>query len=230
MSRRVTLEMLNQTSKVGIDFVSWYVRILFGVGLLVVLATAAAGMMWFELNFLSVLTLMGMALGLVLLFFVLSSAHTVSTWISDEIAEIIEWSKHERVEPTPSLPATLPATLPQENRVIPVTAGGRAGVVSLNPPAHGFDERDLMYLCGLIAGGYKFTEENMEKLRLPYSGEVMGKAQPGTWYTRFMDVCTAAGIIEGRRPKFSGKLVVTDPDEMVLLIKALPPLDSARAE
>jgi hypothetical protein len=228
MSRRVTLEMLNQTSKVGIDFVWWYVRILLAVGLFVSIATAAAAMAWFNASFLSVLTLMGMALGLVLLFFILSSSHKVSTWISDEIAEIIAWSKQERGETSlpDNLPAALPAALPVENRQIPVTSGGRVGVVSLNPPVHGFIESDLFYVCELIGGGYKFTEEYMEKVLLPSSRLPMGKAEEGTPYKKLFDsergLFVRAGIIEGRKPKYSGKLVVTDPAEMMLLIKALP--------
>lgn len=116
---------------------------------------------------------------------------------------------------------TLPATLPQENRMIPVTAGDRAEEIPLDL-IYGFDPRDLEFLCRLLEKQYKFTEEAMEKLVLPYSREQMGKVGVGTGYSRFMDLCVAAGIIEGRKPKFSGTLAVTDAEEMMRRIRALP--------
>lgn len=118
-------------------------------------------------------------------------------------------------------PPTLPATLPQENRTIPVMSGDRVVDVPLNL-LHGFDPRDMEFLCRLLAKEFKFTEESMENLELPYSRKAMGKAQAGTLYTKFMDVCGATGIIEGRKPKYSGKLMVKDADEMLRRIKALP--------
>jgi hypothetical protein len=154
------------------------------------------------------------------------------SWIVNAVVEGWQdlWDAENKAKaPTPILPPALPATLPQENRVIQVTAGDRVVGVPLNPPVHGFEESDLVYLCELVAGGYKFTEENMEKLILPSSRLPMGKAQEGTPYSKFMQLCGDAGIIEGRKPKYSGKLVVTDPAEMMLLIKALPETDTLNA-
>lgn len=115
--------------------------------------------------------------------------------------------------------ATL-TTLPLPQRVIPVTLGEKGEGIPLEL-IHGFDERDLAFLCRQVAR-HNYTEDAMEKLELPYSRKPMGKAQAGTLYTLFMDLCVQAKIIEGRKPKFSGTLVVTDPLEMMRLIKTLP--------
>jgi hypothetical protein len=174
---------------------------------------------WLNMVALGALFLGGMAIGLVIWTGIRKARghpKAFMDWWTEWVAGEIKAK-----QPTPPLPPALPATLPQENRMIQVTAGDRVVDVSLTPPVHGFEERDLIYLCELIAGGYKFTEEYMERLKLPVSREVMGKAQDGTPYSRFMDLCVAAGIIEGRKPKYSGKLVVTDAAEMMERLKKL---------
>ena len=88
---------------------------------------------------------------------------------------------------------------------------------------HGFDERDLAWLFLFLENGGKWTETVMENMPLPHSKEKLGKQQGNTPYARFMDVCTRAEIIVGRggpgNP--SGKLVVRDAHEMMLLAKRL---------
>ncbi len=115
----------------------------------------------------------------------------------------------------PSAPA-LP--LPAPEREVVVSRGNRVEQIPLEL-VHGFDPRDLRFLCRLLANGFKFTEAAMERLTLPYSGESMGKADGNTNYARFMAACVAGGVISGRTARQSGQLVVTDPDEMYRRIK-----------
>ncbi len=123
------------------------------------------------------------------------------------------------IPPAPSSPT--PA-LPAENESFRFNHFSRGGEDVPKNLLHGFDPRDLDFLFRLMSRGFKFTEEAMEKLELPYSHELMGKAQAGTNYTRFIDVCVRAGIIVDRRPKNSGTLAIADPLEMMKSIKALP--------
>jgi hypothetical protein len=120
---------------------------------------------------------------------------------------------------TPPAPAALPA-LPAASDTIRVTRNGVGEDIPRNL-LHGFDERDLLFLCRLLSVGFKFTEASMEKLVLPYSHDVMGKADEGTPYSRFMDLCVSAGVIEGREPKKSGRMAVTEYAEIVRRIKEL---------
>jgi hypothetical protein len=121
---------------------------------------------------------------------------------------------------TPTAPPTLPA-LPAANDTIRVSVNGRGGEDIPRNELHGFDPRDLAYLFRALARGEKFTEANLELWELPYSHAVMGKAQEGTPYSKFIALCVRAGIIGGREPKKSGTLVVTDPAEMMRLVKEL---------
>jgi hypothetical protein len=122
---------------------------------------------------------------------------------------------------TPSAPTTLPA-LPAANDTIRVTVNGRGGEDIPRKLMHEFDERDLAFVFRAMARGEKFTEANMELWELPYSHAVMGKAQEGTPYSKFIALCVRAEIIGGREPKKSGTLLVTDAAEMMRLVKGLP--------
>ena len=124
--------------------------------------------------------------------------------------------------PLPQLPALPAPTLPAESDVIRVTSASGGVEAVPRETIRKFDPRDLQFLCRQLARGFKWTEAAMEKLELPYSKEVMGKASEGTGYTRFMELCTEAGIIVGREGKKSGTLAVLDAGEMMRLIKALP--------
>lgn len=122
------------------------------------------------------------------------------------------------------LPATTPAALPPLPATEETFKLTRNGVGEGDVPKnllHGFDPRDLAFLFRHLARGGKWTEEYMEKWELPYSHEVMGKAEEGTPYTRFMQLCTDAEIIVGRAPKKAGKLMVTDAGEMMTKVKTL---------
>lgn len=127
------------------------------------------------------------------------------------------------IEVTPPAPEILPATLPTPAPEIDTIRVTRNGVGEDIPrdTVYGFDPRDLAYMFRALARGEKFTEANLEKWELPYSHEVMGKAQEGTPYSKFIDLCVSAGIIGGREPKKSGTLLVTDPAEMMRRIKEL---------
>ena len=135
-------------------------------------------------------------------------------------------SEYEILDPK-LLPQTAPAyptlPLPEENRTVDVNRGGvTVDKLPLNL-VHGFDERDLAWLFLFLENGGKWTETVMENMPLPHSKEKLGKQQGNTPYARFMDVCTRAEIIVGRggpgNP--SGKLVVRDAHEMMLLAKRL---------
>lgn len=124
----------------------------------------------------------------------------------------------------PELPApTQPAqpALPAENDTFDYNHHSRGGQKVPRNLLHGFDPRDLEYLCRYLGNGGKFTEASMEAIPLPFMLEKMGKASEGTPYTRFITVCVDAGIIVGREGKRSGMLAVSDPLEMMQKIKAL---------
>lgn len=126
-------------------------------------------------------------------------------------------------ETLPELPANVPATLPAlsvENETFRFTQNGVGQDVPKNL-LHGFDARDLAFLARYLARGGKFTESVMEFLELPYSREVMGKAEDGTLYTKFMQLCVDTEVIVGRGPKKSGTLVVLEAGEMLARFKAL---------
>jgi hypothetical protein len=127
------------------------------------------------------------------------------------------------IETAPPAPVTLPTlpALPAESDTIRVTLNGRVGEDIPRDTVQGFDPRDLLYMFRALARGEKWTEANLEKWELPYSREVMGKAQEGTAYTRFIDVCIRAEIIGGREPKKSGVLLVAEPAEMMRRVKEL---------
>lgn len=192
-------------------------------GILTVIATLATALFgWvFALPFVGYLTLIMFLIGGMAVGFVLLTGLRRGRWIIRRVVEIAEdWidaeiSAKQRATALPT--PTLPSTLPLENRMIPVSTGDRVVDLPLDL-IHGFDPRDLMFLCRQVARR-NYTEEGMEKLELPYSHDVMGKAQPGTRYTLFMELCVTAGIIEGRAPKKSGTLAVTDPDEMMRRIR-----------
>ena len=120
--------------------------------------------------------------------------------------------------PTPALPA------PQEQREIEVNRGGELVEKLPLHLVHGFDERDLMFLFRQIARGFNFSERAMEDLELPHSRDVMSKQQGNTPYARFIDILVRGEIVEGRGGPGNqkGKLVVTDPAEMMRRAKALP--------
>lgn len=120
------------------------------------------------------------------------------------------------------LPAqTLPALPADEmDEVIPFK--NSRGEVSNIPRnlIRGFDPRDVEFLARQLARGFKFTEAAMEKLELPYSHEVMGKAQENTAYTRWMEWCCEALVIVGRDGKKSGTLAILEAPEIVQALKA----------
>lgn len=124
--------------------------------------------------------------------------------------------------PTRELPAhTLPA-LPADDGVIQYNHFSRGGEQIPRKLFHGFDMRDLEWLARYLANGNKFTEAAMEKLILPYSLDVLGKADAGTLYTKFMELCTLSGVIVGREAKKSGTLAVTEFAEILQKIKSVP--------
>jgi hypothetical protein len=101
---------------------------------------------------------------------------------------------------------------------------------------HGFSPATIMWVCDSLAQGASWTETALEKYTVPHMQPptLFGKARGDTPYNRLFNSETGlfirAGIIEGRTERFSGKLVIKMPLEMLQRIKELPPLDSARAE
>jgi hypothetical protein len=152
---------------------------------------------------------------------VLSSGYIFGLIRSGTILGQIEkvLAKKDENPVTPPAPTTLPA-LPAANDTIRVTRGG-VGEDIPRKLLHEFDERDLAFLFRALARGEKFTEANMELWELPYSHQIMGKAQEGTPYSKFTALCVRAEIIGGRGPKQSGTLLVTEAGEMMQRIKAL---------
>lgn len=120
----------------------------------------------------------------------------------------------------PTLPA-LPA-LPAYDDAITYNSPSRVGESIPRNLLHGFDPRDLQFLCRLLANGFKFTESAMEKIVLPYSLEIMGKAEDGTPYARFMELCVRAGIVVGREGRKSGTLAIMDAGGMMRRLKEIP--------
>lgn len=123
--------------------------------------------------------------------------------------------------PTPSLPAL---SAPVENPIKATLASGREVEVARNL-WHGFEPDDLLYLCQYLADGNKWTESVMERLRLPVSRELIGKAQGDTYYQRSFGVPDGvflrAGVITGRGGKGnpSGTLALADYTDIVKAVK-----------
>ena len=212
------LDILSRTERSRIfEFVAAFFALVVGL----VAATAFLGWtMDADLRWLIILWCVsgGLAIGMVLVY------GAFRVWGKLDGAEQERMREMARVfaefESTPPAPVTLPA-LPAVSDTIRVTQNG-VGEDVPRKLVHGFDPRDFNFLCRLLARGFKFTETYMECLELPHSHEPMGKAQAGTHYTRFMDLCVAAGVIVGREPKKSGTLVVTEYAEIVRRIKELP--------
>jgi hypothetical protein len=92
---------------------------------------------------------------------------------------------------------------------------------------HGFEPATIMWLCDCLANEMPWTETYLEKVTVPHMQPPtpFGKAQGDTPYNRLFNSETGlfirAGIITGRTERFSGKLAITTPLEMLQRIKAL---------
>jgi hypothetical protein len=128
------------------------------------------------------------------------------------------------------LPAPLPAPAAIPAPVLPpaletaqeVSRGGER-----DRKIHGFEPATIMWLCDCLANEMPWTETYLEKVTVPHMQPPtpFGKAQGDTPYNRLFNSETGlfirAGIITGRTERFSGKLAITTPLEMLSRIKAL---------
>lgn len=198
-------------------------------GALIIVLTIAAfvfgvatGLVWTAQVTAMVFILGGVAVGVILLTGLRRGRRVVFMVVA--VAEqILEDYKQAKIA-APTDRAEEDSALPAQEREIPATVGGRAVEPVPYDEVHGFDPRDLKFLCRQIARGVPYTEKVMEKLELPYSRRVMGKAQGDTLYNRFMRLCGETEVIieRGGPGNAPGKLMVTDPDEIYRRIKALP--------
>lgn len=208
---------------VGTKHILTYVGLYLGLGVFFALAAAVFGT-WIGFPFASwASAFLFFACGLkavaVLIANERETRQKIGNLVNAGVALIYAEIRKKAVAPT-SAPPALP-TLPAGNDTIRVTVNGRGGEDVPRNTLHGFDPRDLAYLFRALARGEKWTEANLELWELPYSHETMGKASEGTPYYRFMTLCVDAGIIVGREPKRSGTLAITDPLEMMRLVKQL---------
>ncbi len=150
------------------------------------------------------------------------------TWGSIDRAEngriMTQPVEMKEIETAPTA-LTLPyPTLPVQDDTFRLSVNGRGGEDVPKQTVHGFDPRDFEYVCKYLANGNKFTEAAMEHLPLPFSHELMGKAQGQTPYNRLMTVCVRAGVIQGRGGPGNppGKLAITEYGAILNALKALP--------
>jgi hypothetical protein len=127
----------------------------------------------------------------------------------------------------PAPPATAPATAP-EIKIVDVQSS-RGGESARK--IHGFELATLAWVCDSLAQGALWTEAALEKYTVPHMQPptLFGKARGDTPYNRLFNSETGlfirAGIIVGRTERFSGKLAITTPLEMLHRIKELPELE-----
>lgn len=189
-------------------------------GIFVVLAWLLVGSLFLDWQTVKV----GLAVAVVLTGFVIGGFITTGAargWIlaGRILGQILSEPSKEPVKPVaPSTPTVLP-TLPAAETPIQYNHFSRGGQSIPRTLIHGFDPRDLEWLARYLANGGRFTEAAMEKLTLPYSLELMGKAQEGTHYFRLMQLCAERGIIVGRDAKKSGVLAVTEYQEILRKLK-----------
>lgn len=121
--------------------------------------------------------------------------------------------------PAPELP------LPPENRMIAVSASGRAGQIPLDLVDGWLDPRDADWFAEFLANGNKWTESFLEKMPLPYSGALFGKDRDNSPYRKLMTKCIRFEIIgnRGGPGNYTGDLLLKDPKEIARRLKTPTP-------
>jgi hypothetical protein len=221
---KTTIETIGDTSAIGIHHVRQYALLLFLAGIPVTLFLAGSAMVLLQVPFLDALPFAGLGVASVVLYFIFTSGEKAGKWLTDEITDLLAWSAHEREKQAAKLlpPTTettyLPTATP-EPRQIPVTAGDRAGVVTLDY-VNGFDPRDLEWFAKYLANGGRTSENVLEKYTLFHEGVTLGGLKDGTPLTRLLDLCEKRGILTARdkaRHK-SGNLLIPSEQEILRLL------------
>jgi hypothetical protein len=218
---KTTIEDIGDTSAIGIHHVRQYALLLFLAGIPATLFLAGSAMVLFGVPFLDGLMVAGFLMASVLVYFIFTSADRVSEWIGKEIADLLEWSAHEREKQAAKLlPTTtyLPTKV-EEPREIPHNVGERAGVLTLDY-VNGFDPRDLTYFAKYLALGGVTSESRLEHLPLLHEGGQWGGLTAGTASTRILDLCEKRGILTPRDSarRKPGTLLIKDEAEILRLL------------
>jgi hypothetical protein len=221
---KTTIETIGDTSAIGIYHVRQYALLLFLAGIPVTLFLAGSAMVLLQVPFLDALPFAGLGVASVVLYFIFTSGEKAGKWLTDEITDLLAWSAHEREKQAakllpPTTDTTYVPTATPEPRQIPVTAGDRAGVVTLDY-VNGFDPRDLAWFAKYLANGGRTSENVLEKYTLFHEGVTLGGLKDGTPLTRLLDLCEKRGILTARdkaRHK-SGSLLIPSEQEILRLL------------
>jgi hypothetical protein len=221
---KTTIETIGDTSAIGIYHVRQYALLLFLAGIPVTLFLAGSAMVLLQVPFLDALPFAGLGVASVVLYFIFTSGEKAGKWLTDEITDLLAWSAHEREKQAakllpPTTDTTYVPTATPEPRQIPVTAGDRAGVVTLDY-VNGFDPRDLAWFAKYLANGGRTSENVLEKYTLFHEGVTLGGLKDGTPLTRLLDLCEKRGILTARdkaRHK-SGNLLIPSEQEILRLL------------
>lgn len=131
---------------------------------------------------------------------------------------------------TPTLPPepTRAPALPEANVDGTTKTEPSRGGLFIGKNIQGLPPLTVEFVCNYLGNKAEWTEAAMEKMPVPYlyPPARFGKAEGDTVYNQLFHhergIFCRAGIIGGRAPKQSGKLLVDNPVRMMELIKALP--------
>jgi hypothetical protein len=223
-SLKPTVEILKDTSSVGISWVGKYSLMVLGAGALFAVTGAWAAEAVFGTPFFTALSVLALCVATLILSFVLWSAGRVGDWLADVIVEGVAWSKIHRqkvvkIETTPTTETAYLPTEVVEPRTIPVKTPDRAGELTLDY-VNGFDPRDIAYFAKYLALGGVTSESRLEHLPLLHEGGQWGGLTVGTASTRILDLCEKRGILTPRDKarRKPGTLLIPNEQEILRLL------------